>query len=190
MYSRDSELEAQAYRQLANQPAQAAFLLDEERVLDADEISAELVPEQTDVWQVPAPAAIGGSANLEWHVRRIPSLQPSAASQTREQSLDGAAGPGHGHEEPHALALTQELERLRKRMRARDAYLVELEQALDQSTRQLTAAGLTSVDDVYRLLGRVRGQAFRIAELESELRTAKQALSPKKPRLKARPITQ
>lgn len=153
MYSRDSELDADTYR---------AF--EEERILEADEIAAELEP---DGW--PEPMA----TELQGYVQRIPSLQPSAAE------------PSADHEQLALQDVRAELTRLRSRMRARDAYLVELEQALDQSTRQLTAAGLASVDDIHRLLGRVRGQAFRIAELESELRTAHQALASvqRKPRV-------
>ncbi|MEY4582792.1 MAG: hypothetical protein RL701_7495 [Pseudomonadota bacterium] len=70
-----------------------------------------------------------------------------------------------------ALADAQtELARVRAQMRARDAYLAELETALEVHRRQLAAAGLASFDDLAQLLGRTRGQAFRIAELESELR--------------------
>jgi predicted flap endonuclease-1-like 5' DNA nuclease len=77
-----------------------------------------------------------------------------------------------------ALAAAQlELQRLRTQMRARDAYLRELEHALATSTRQLSAAGLESPEDVARLLGRVRGQAFRIAELESEVRSLTTSLA-------------
>jgi len=63
-----------------------------------------------------------------------------------------------------------EIARLRAQLRARDAYLAELERALDERTRQLSLAGIASLADVARLQGRLRGQAFRIAELESELR--------------------
>lgn len=62
-------------------------------------------------------------------------------------------------------------------MRARDAYLAELERALDASTNKLEASGIGSLEDAHKLLGRVRGQAFRIAELESELRNMEQRLS-------------
>jgi predicted flap endonuclease-1-like 5' DNA nuclease len=70
-----------------------------------------------------------------------------------------------------------ELQRVRAQMRARDAYLRELEHALATSTRQLSAAGLESAEDVARLLGRVRGQAFRIAELEAEVRALNTSLA-------------
>ena len=63
-----------------------------------------------------------------------------------------------------------EVARLQAQMRARDAYLKELEHALDERTRQLAAAGLGSLEDVARLFGKIRGQAFRVAELELELR--------------------
>ena len=66
--------------------------------------------------------------------------------------------------------LKAEVARLQAQMRARDAYLKELERALDERTRQLSAAGLGSLEDVARLFGKIRGQAFRVAELELELR--------------------
>jgi predicted flap endonuclease-1-like 5' DNA nuclease len=66
--------------------------------------------------------------------------------------------------------LKGEVARLQAQMRARDAYLKELERALDERTRQLAAAGLGSLEDVARLFGKIRGQAFRVAELELEVR--------------------
>jgi predicted flap endonuclease-1-like 5' DNA nuclease len=63
-----------------------------------------------------------------------------------------------------------EIARLAKQMRARDAYLSELERALDASTRQLEQAGIGTLENAAKLLGRLRGQAFRIAELESDFR--------------------
>ena len=78
-----------------------------------------------------------------------------------------------------------ELQRLRTQMRARDAYLRELEHALASSTRQLSAAGLETPEDAARLLGRVRGQAFRIAELESELRQSRAGVTEPRAALRA-----
>jgi NADH-quinone oxidoreductase subunit E len=75
------------------------------------------------------------------------------------------------------LAVRAELERVARRMRARDAYLVELERAFDASNRQLESGRLRTATDTARLLGRVRGQAYRIAELEGELRQAIVALA-------------
>jgi predicted flap endonuclease-1-like 5' DNA nuclease len=69
-----------------------------------------------------------------------------------------------------ATTVEPEVARLRAQMRARDAYLGELERALEDHARQLAAAGLDGFEDLARLLGRVRGQAFRIAELESDVR--------------------
>lgn len=74
-------------------------------------------------------------------------------------------------------AAEAELGRLRRQMRARDAYLAELERELHASTSELQASGIGSLEDAHKLLGRVRGQAFRIAELESELRQMEQRLS-------------
>lgn len=65
-----------------------------------------------------------------------------------------------------------EIARLTAQLRARDAYLAELERELDARTRQLALAGIRSMNDVARLQGRLRGQAFRIAELEAELARA------------------
>ena len=70
-----------------------------------------------------------------------------------------------------------ELTRVRRHMRARDAYLAELEQALLASTSKLEASGIGSIEDAHKLFGRLRGQAFRIAELESELRHMEQRLA-------------
>jgi predicted flap endonuclease-1-like 5' DNA nuclease len=70
------------------------------------------------------------------------------------------------------MAARTEIARLAKQMRARDAYLSELERALDASTRQLEQAGIGTVENAAKLLGRLRGQAFRIAELESDFRQA------------------
>jgi len=66
--------------------------------------------------------------------------------------------------------LQAELTRLRRQMRARDAYLAELERALADYDALLAQAGLHGLDDLAGLLGRVRGQAYRIAELELSLR--------------------
>jgi len=167
MSTRDNGLGVNTYTSVAREPAPAAFLVDEERVLDADEIAAELV---SDPWhrpaRVPLPPAPRIAATVHRHYAR--HLQPSAADSN----------------DSHLLRA--ELERLRTQMRARDAYLSELERALDANTRQLEAAGISSADDVYRLLGRVRGQAFRIAELESELRATKVVpATPPKKRTKA-----
>jgi septal ring factor EnvC (AmiA/AmiB activator) len=133
-----------------------------ERILDADEVSAELVVD------APAPA---------------PSSAPPIAAARRARSLVPPP-PVHKRLPPTAATLSTRLEqaeaeltRVKRQMRARDAYLAELEQALQASTSKLEASGIGSVEDAHKLLGRVRGQAFRIAELESELRHMEQRLS-------------
>jgi hypothetical protein len=149
--------------------------IDEEQILDADDVAAELMP---DMPSAPPPRRSGIAA----------ILQPSAANgerprrvMLRESFLPPlASDPFASFLPPSAAANADlpselhvahaEIARLQRQMRARDAYLAEIERALAASTRQLEAAGLASVDDAVRLLGRVRGQAFRIAELESELR--------------------
>ena len=115
--------------------------------------------------------------------RRVPAAQatdvtgPRAASGSSAWS-SAALGPRARHgsgvfsrpEPSGADALNAELARLRAQLRARDAYLAELERALDERTRQLSLAGIQTMNDVARMLGQLRGQAFRVAELESELR--------------------
>lgn len=135
-----------------------------ERILDADEIAAELV------FDAPLPPS----------PRRPPASRPAPpprAATTRRP----ISGPPPVRSQPSAaarLALVEaELTRLRAQMRARDAYLAELEHALDASTSKLEASGIGTIDDAHKLLGRVRGQAFRIAELESELRSMELRLS-------------
>ena len=101
-------------------------------------------------------------------VRRAPTAQLRAAESGAPDTR-----PRHGSgvfNRPDAHTEGAEVARLRAQLRARDAYLVELERALDERTRQLSQAGIQSIDDVARMLGQLRGQAFRIAELESELR--------------------
>jgi predicted RNase H-like nuclease (RuvC/YqgF family) len=129
-----------------------------DRILDPDEVSAELV--------VDAPAPV------------------SATPPPRASRPHAPPPPVHKSMPPTAAALSARLEaaeaeliRLRRQMRARDAYLAELEHALEASTSKLEASGIGSIEDAHKLLGRVRGQAFRIAELESELRQMEQRLS-------------
>lgn len=135
-----------------------------ERILDPEEVAAELV---ADV--VPAPA------------RTAPP--PPRASARAARSV-APPPPVQRRMPPAAAALSTRLEvaeaeltRIRRQMRARDAYLAELEQALQASTSKLEASGIGSIEDAHKLLGRVRGQAYRIAELESELRLMEQRLS-------------
>lgn len=132
----------------------------DERILDPDEVAAELVADS------PSPA------------RALPPPRARAARSVAPPP------PVHKRLPPTAATLSTRLEaseaeltRLRRQMRARDAYLAELEQALEASTSKLEASGIGSLEDAHKLLGRVRGQAFRIAELESELRQMEQRLS-------------
>lgn len=152
--------------------------LDEEQILDAEDVAAELVP---DMPSAPPPRRSGiaailqpSAANDRYH-RRVTltdSFLPPMAADPFASVPTPSAPPGALPSD--LVAAHAEIARLQRQMRARDAYLVEIERALDASTRQLEAAGLGSVDDALRLLGRVRGQAFRIAELESELRQSSQ----------------
>jgi predicted flap endonuclease-1-like 5' DNA nuclease len=105
-----------------------------------------------------------------WRASTRSSLPP--ASSELPASL-GATGDVHAD----LLAARRELARAAAQMRARDAYLRELEHALDAQTRQLASWGLDSIEGAARLSGLLRGQAFRIAELESNLHQANAALT-------------
>jgi predicted flap endonuclease-1-like 5' DNA nuclease len=85
------------------------------------------------------------------------------------------------------LAARRELARAANQMRARDAYLRELEHALEAQTRQLATWGLDSAEGAARLSGLLRGQTFRIAELESSLHQANAALADLQAKLQQHP---
>jgi predicted flap endonuclease-1-like 5' DNA nuclease len=70
-------------------------------------------------------------------------------------------------------AADAEISRLKAQLRARDAYVVEIERALDEWTSHLSGAGIHNADELATLLGRARGHAFRVAELEGELEKLK-----------------
>lgn len=173
----DADTGTGARMTLTREPTQAGFVLDEERILDADEIAAELVPDAlappNQAPRPPAPrrtpGAVGSFGAFEFSAAN--SQRPNVPAPAKQ--LTTATPSANGE----LQALRLELARVQSRMRARDAYLLELERALDASSRQLASAGLASVEDAYALLGRVRGQAFRIAELESELRQTRLTLS-------------
>jgi hypothetical protein len=150
--------------------------IDEEQILDAEDVAAELMP---DMPSAPPPRRSGIAAILPpsaagaERARRVTlteSFLPSMAADPFASFLPPPSAAANSNPSSELSAAQAEIARLQRQMRARDAYLAEIERALDASTRQLEAAGLSSVDDALRLLGRVRGQAFRIAELESELR--------------------
>ncbi|HET8934617.1 MAG TPA: hypothetical protein VFN67_14310 [Polyangiales bacterium] len=137
-----------------------------ERILDADEIAAELVfdapaPPSPSPRKPPTsrPAPPPRAATTRRPISSPPPLRPQPSAATRLATVEA------------------ELTRLRTQMRARDAYLAELENALEASTSKLEASGIGSLEDAHKLLGRVRGQSFRIAELESELRNMELRLS-------------
>jgi predicted flap endonuclease-1-like 5' DNA nuclease len=67
-------------------------------------------------------------------------------------------------------AADAEISRLKAQLRARDAYVVGIERALDEWTGQLSAAGIHNADDLAALAGRARGHAYRVAELGLELK--------------------
>jgi predicted flap endonuclease-1-like 5' DNA nuclease len=84
-----------------------------------------------------------------------------------EQALAASHGPNG------VTAADAEISRLKAQLRARDAYVVEIERALDEWTTQLAAAGIHNADELVQLLGRARGHAYRVAELEAELQQLK-----------------
>jgi hypothetical protein len=200
MSTRDSELEADTLERLVSErsKAQAAFAFsplahspassEEDRILEPDEIAAELVSDFDIRFLPPTPAQRRASAAHRGAAQPPTAPQPPLAATPvsrahSEITLQASLQPPAAE----LAAAREEITRLRAQMRARDAYLKELERALDASTRQLEASGLGSVLDAYRLLGKVRGQAFRIAELESELRKAQQTPAPRKPPAKSKP---
>lgn len=109
--------------------------------------------------------------------RRTPPAAPPAALRSSrspsgvfpiadvEQALAAAQAQVNG-----VTAADAEISRLKAQLRARDAYVVEIERALDEWTGHLSAAGIQSSEDLVNLLGRARGHAFRVAELEAELK--------------------
>jgi len=167
----------------------AAFSDEEERILEPDEIAAELVPDSihpTDQQRSLAHSRSQMRVRSSW----IPPVGGSRTSSTPPVpapagvafapastgvGVAAAAAPASGNAPMSHEQLQAELTRLRNQMRARDAYLRELERALEVTRSELTSAGLRDPQDLHRLLGRVRGQAFRIAELEAELLLAKQS---------------
>jgi predicted flap endonuclease-1-like 5' DNA nuclease len=167
--------------------------LDWQREAGAEAVLAgeELIVEPEEVYEValshprPAPvrpssvppppplAALRAAARSSWPTTRARSSTPPPPEPT-------PVGPGvqpSADATTELLAVRAELERVARRMRARDAYLVELERAFDASNRQLETGRSRTAADTARLLGRVRGQAYRIAELEAELRQAIVALA-------------
>jgi hypothetical protein len=192
MSTRDSELEADTLDMLALEPSNAAFTFgpfgqhpvasEEDRILDADEIAAELVSDFDVRFLPPTPAQRRASAAAKCPPQSVSTALPPLAATplSRAHSEITLQSTAARPPQPTAAAMDleaahEEIARLQTQMRARDAYLGELERALDARTRELQASGIGSVEDAYRLLGRVRGQAFRIAELESELRQAQHA---------------
>jgi predicted flap endonuclease-1-like 5' DNA nuclease len=108
-----------------------------------------------------------------WRASTRSSSLPPLPSEPAATKPAGTSGDVHAE----LVAARRELARAAAQMRARDAYLRELENALDAQTRQLASWGLESIEGAARLNGLLRGQAFRIAELESSLNQANAALA-------------
>jgi predicted flap endonuclease-1-like 5' DNA nuclease len=110
--------------------------------------------------------------------RMPPAALPAAMRSSRSPSgvfpiadVEQALAASHGPK--GVTAADAEISRLKAQLRARDAYVVEMERALDEWTTQLGAAAIHSAEDLVQLLGRARGHAYRVAELEAELQQLK-----------------
>lgn len=145
-------------------------LEEHEFILDLDESER---PAQH-VRAIPPPPPPPRRAQL----RRMPPAPPAALRSVRspsgvfpiadvEQAL-AAQIPVNG-----VTAADAEISRLKAQLRARDAYVVEIERALDEWTSHLSGAGIHNADELATLLGRARGHAFRVAELHGELEKLK-----------------
>jgi predicted flap endonuclease-1-like 5' DNA nuclease len=157
------------------QPEVESELAVDELLVDT-EIEVELPPDPPPARpsSVPPPpplAALRAAARSSWPTPRVGSSTPP------KFEAPGTTTPATSDSNVELLATRAELERVARRMRARDAYLVELERAFDVSNKQIETNRLRNAADIARLAGRVRGQAFRIAELEAELRQAIVALA-------------
>jgi predicted flap endonuclease-1-like 5' DNA nuclease len=127
----------------------------------------------------PPPPRRAGSANTTGNINRQPYAQAQNVGPFHRRSPSGVF-PIAAVEHALAAALASppvavtaadaEISRLKAQLRARDAYAVGIERALDEWTGQLSAAGIHNVDDLAELVGRARGHAFRVAELEAELK--------------------
>lgn len=112
-------------------------------------------------------------------LRRMPPAPlPAAMRSSRSPSgvfpiadVEQALAASHGAN--GVTAADAEISRLKAQLRARDAYVVEIERALDEWTTQLAAAGIHHGEDLVQLLGRARGHAYRVAELEAEVEQLK-----------------
>ena len=178
-------------RRVERQPDLETELSSDELLADAEAdalaIEVEFPPPARPLSVPPPPplAALRAAARSSWPASRARSATPAPSeppqpgnhspNHTTNHTTNQATNPSDDHVE--LLATRAELERVARRMRARDAYLVELERAFDVSNRQIETNRLRHAADNARLVGRVRGQAFRIAELEAELRQAIVALA-------------
>ena len=163
------------------QPEAELELADDELLVEGDASEDDTLVERTDprsaqrMSSVPPPpplAALRAAA----HSSFPPGRQRSSAPPPFDATRAGAAA-AQGAINAELRATRAELDRVARRMRARDAYLVELERALQTANRQIETSRARTAGDNARLLGRVRGQAFRVAELEDELRQAVVALA-------------
>jgi predicted flap endonuclease-1-like 5' DNA nuclease len=155
-------------------PIDDAHELEEhEFTLDPDELDR---PAQH-VRAVPPPPPPPRRSELR---RMPPAPLPAAMRSSRSPSgvfpiadVEQALAASHGAN--GVTAADAEISRLKAQLRARDAYVVEIERGLDEWTTQLAAAGIHSAEDLVQLLGRARGHAYRVAELEAEVQQLKAA---------------
>ena len=158
------------------EPIDDAHELEEhEFILDPDESDRPV----QHVRAVPPPPPPPRRSELR---RMPPAPLPAAMRSSRSPSgvfpiadVEQALAASHG---PNGVtAADAEISRLKAQLRARDAYVVEIERALDEWTTQLAGAGIHNAEDLVQLLGRARGHAYRVAELEAELQQLKRSVA-------------
>jgi predicted flap endonuclease-1-like 5' DNA nuclease len=141
-----------------------------EQALESEEV---LGPEEFEALLVEGAATFEPSTAKIDQPKPKPPLAPARARTWPALDARKITPPTASASAEHELTtLRAELTRLTRQMRARDAYLQELERALEHNRRELAAAGLGTGLHAASMFGRLRGQTFRIAELEADLRQA------------------
>jgi predicted flap endonuclease-1-like 5' DNA nuclease len=171
--------------------------IDEAHELEEHEFTLD--PDESDrpaqhVRAVPPPPPPPRRSELR---RMPPAPLPAAMRSSRSPSgvfpiadVEQALAASHGsHGANGVTAADAEISRLKAQLRARDAYVVEIERGLDEWTTQLAAAGIHSAEDLVQLLGRARGHAYRVAELEAEVQQLKAGAGVDAPSVSAEPAT-
>lgn len=150
-------------------------LEEHEFILDLDDLAeSDAKRPAQHVRPVPPPPPPPRRAELR---RTPPAAPPAALRSSRSPSgvfpiadVEQALAAAQASQVNGVTAADAEISRLKAQLRARDAYVVEIERALDEWTGHLAAAGIQTSDDLVNLVGRARGHAFRVAELEAQLK--------------------